>query len=175
MSPPRKTDIRWTSLRPNTFSQEQVLENMRTYQIHCPPCRLLNIRTKRLHIPHIPRALYGAGVVWCSQPCWLTAVAWGGGFPVPSLLIVKCRRRIVYSYNQLTHGYELVTSVVVADSALAASVIGAVEVVVVAIVVARPRILRVMLLAGAFFSWKIENETCHQHLPLVKCYVYIFN
>ena len=66
----------------------------------------------------------------------------------------------MYLYNQLTHGNELVTSVVVADSALAASVIGAVEVVVVAIVVARPRILRVMLLAGAFFSYKIENETC---------------
>lgn len=58
------------------------------------------------------------------------------------------------------HGYELVTSVVVADSALAASVIGAVEVIVVAIVVARPRILRVMLLAGAFCSY---DRRCHLH------------
>ena len=87
----------------------------------------------------------------------------------------------MYSYNQLTHGYELVTSVVVADSALAASVIGAVEVVVVAIVVARPRILRVMLLAGAFFSWKIEMrmrlviELRALALVHIRCYVYIFN
>ena len=104
MSPPRKTDTRWTSLRLNTFSQEQVLENMRTYQIYCPPCRLLNTRTKRLHIPHIPRALYGAGVVWCNQPCWLTCCGLWGAFPVPSLLIVKCRRRIVYSiFVQPTH------------------------------------------------------------------------
>ena len=84
----------------------------------------------------------------------------------------------MYSYNQLTHGYELVTSVVVADSALAASVIGAVEVVVVAIVVARPRILRVMLLAGAFFSWKIEMRMRLAMLGHIRCYVryvYIFN
>ena len=87
----------------------------------------------------------------------------------------------MYSYNQLTHGYELVTSVVVADSALAASVIGAVEVVVVAIIVARPRILRVMLLAGAFFSWKIEMrmrlaiQLRALALVHIRCYVYIFN
>ena len=65
----------------------------------------------------------------------------------------------MYLNNQLTHGYKLVTSVAVAHSALAASVIGVVEVVVVAIVVARPRILRVLLLAGAFFSWKREEDT----------------